>query len=146
MARKICPACKHLNGGSATSCSSCDQPFDPASVVAAGRPTTRRCPGCSAEVPRALETCACGHTFTDVREHREHLEDRVRVGWSYMALGAALLGASAVLTIATSGSFIIVLVGGPLLIGRGFVVRRHAKADLTELRAVGQLPTASVVR
>jgi len=70
----------------------------------------------------------------------------VRVGWSYMALGAALLGASAVLTIATSGSFIIVLVGGPLLIGRGFVVRRHAKADLTELRAVGQLPTASVVR
>ena len=146
MARKIRPACKHLNGGSATACSNCDHAFDPASVVPAGRPKTRRCPACAVEVPRTLETCECGHTFTDVREQREHLEDRVRVGWSYIVLGAALVGGSAILTIATSGSFIFVLAGGPILIARGFVTRRHAKAELAELRMVGQLPTASVVR
>ena len=93
-----------------------------------------------------LETCACGHTFSDVREQREHLEDRVRVGWSYMALGAALIGGSAILTIVTSGSFIIVLAAGPILVARGFVTRRHAKAELAELRMVGQLPTATIVR
>ena len=70
----------------------------------------------------------------------------MRVGWSYIALGAAVLGGSAILTLATSGSFIFVLAAGPLLIGRGFVTRRHAKAELAELRMVGQLPTASVVR
>lgn len=63
-----------------------------------------------------------------------------------MVLGGALVGGSAILTIATSGSFIIVLAAGPILIARGFVTRRHAKAELAELRMVGQLPTASVVR
>jgi hypothetical protein len=146
MARKICPTCKWLNGGSAAECSQCGQLFDSESIVPAGRPKTRRCSKCDVEVSRLAETCICGHTFDDVRELREQAEDRVRVGWSFIALGLLGLIACTFLMIWTSGVFLILWGGGAALIARGIVTRNHAKADLVEIRnARAKLPAAKVV-
>src|SRR5262245_27491591 len=133
MARKVCPACKNLNGGSAVTCSSCGHAFDSSTVVSAWRPTMRRCPGCKTQNNPLLYTCGCGHVFEDVQEFREQLEDRVRVGWSYFVLGVLAFVACAALTILTSGAFVLLWTGGGFLAARGLMIRRAAKLRLDEM-------------
>lgn len=134
-----------MNGGSAKECSQCGAAFDASSIVPASR-TTRRCPKCEIEVRKLAETCVCGHVFADVRELREQLEDRVRVGWSHIVLGLLGLGASIVLLLLTSGIVILLCGGSAALTARGIVTRRHAKADLAELRGARmELPVAKIV-
>jgi hypothetical protein len=69
MARKICPACKKLNAGSATQCR-CGHEFAASTIVERQR-TTKRCPSCQLPQPRLLEICGCGHEFAEIRELRE---------------------------------------------------------------------------
>ena len=146
MARKVCPACKKLNGGSAVTCSRCGVAFDSSTVVSASRPTMRRCPGCKTQSNPLLYTCGCGHVFEDVQEFRDQLEDRVRVGWSYFVLGMLGFVACVALTILTSGAFAILWIGGGFLAARGLMIRRAAKLSLNEMRKVNDgLPSVRVV-
>ena len=131
-------------GGSATRCR-CGHEFAASTIVK--RPTTKRCPGCQREQPRLLEVCGCGHEFADVRELREALEERARIGWSYVALGATALLVCTGIMIATSGMWLIGVFGGVMLVVRGFVTRADARAQLRDVRAeAGMLPGARVVR
>ena len=143
MARKICSACRRLNAGSATQCR-CGHEFA-ASTIMEPRRTKKRCPGCRLDQPLLLEVCGCGHEFADVRELREQLEDRVRVGWSYVALGATVLSVSTAIVIATSGMWLIGAFAGVGLVARGITTRGDARARLRDVRtAAGTLPRAEI--
>jgi hypothetical protein len=94
-----------------------------------------------------LETCECGHVFEDVRELREQLEDRVRVGWSLIALGVLALGGCIAIVFITSAKFILGLIGGSILLARGVIARGDARAQLDQIRSsTVTLPTAKVLR
>lgn len=145
MARKFCPSCNKLNGGSATQCA-CGHSFAASTIVKARR-TTKRCPACQQEQPRLLQVCGCGHEFDDVRAVREELQERVRIGWSYVALGATTLLVCTAIAIATSFLWLFGAFGGVGLVVRGFLARADARAQLHEIRtAAGALPTAKVIR
>lgn len=58
MARKFCPNCNRLNGGTATECSQCGHVFDAASMVES-KPS-RRCLLCGASNPHNAQRCRCG--------------------------------------------------------------------------------------
>ena len=144
MARKFCPACNKLNAGSATRCH-CGHEFAASTIVQPR--TSKHCPECKREQPLLLEVCGCGHRFEDVRELREELEERVRMGWSYVALGVTLFAIGTGIMIATSFLWMFAAFGGVALAGRGFATRADARAELRALRAVaGVLPSAKVVR
>jgi hypothetical protein len=144
VARKFCPSCNKLNGGSATQCA-CGHSFAVSTI--ATRPTTKRCPACQNEQPMLLQVCGCGHEFDDVRALREALQERVRVGWSYIALGAAALMACAAIAIGISLLWLFGAFGGIGLVVRGFSVRADARAQLSEIRTAARaLPTAKVIR
>jgi hypothetical protein len=150
MARKLCPACRWMNAGSAKECSRCGAAFDAASMVAPTRPREmlHPCPQCAIEVARLTETCVCGHVFSDVRELREQLEHRASVGTSQIVIGAFGLAGCTALMIVSYGVFGIFWFGGGALIARGIATRKHAKASLAEIRTSsrGELPAAKVVR
>jgi len=143
MARKLCPSCNKLTGGSTKECS-CGHVFAASSIV---KPrTTKLCPKCKQELPRLLERCGCGYEFADIREARAFLEDRARVGWAYVAIGATVIFACTLVMIATSGAFLIGSVTGIILVVRGFITRSDARAQLRSIRiAKGVLPSAKVV-
>jgi hypothetical protein len=145
MARKFCPSCNKLNAGSATRCR-CGYAFA-ASTIRQARRTTKRCPACQQEQPRLLQVCGCGHEFGDIHEVREQLEERVRIGWSYIALGTTALLVCTGITIATSGIWIIGAFCGVTLIARGFATRADARWQLRDIQAAARaLPSAKVVR
>jgi hypothetical protein len=146
VARKFCPSCNKLNAGSATRCA-CGHAFAASTIVKARR-TTKRCPACQREQPRLLQVCGCGHEFGDVREVRQELEERVRIGWSYVALGATvLLVCTLIIMIATSGMWIIGAFVGVTLVIRGFLTRADARSQLRDIEmAAGALPSAKVIR
>jgi uncharacterized membrane protein len=78
---------------------------------------------------------------------RAQLEERVRVGWSYVAIGATVLLVSTAIMIATSGVWLVGAFFGATLIARGLAARSDARAQLREIRtAAGALPGAKVVR
>lgn len=109
--------------------------------------TTKRCPGCQQEQPQLLHVCGCGHEFCDIRAVREELEEQVRVGWSYVAIGATILLVCAAITIATSGLWIIGAMASVAVLVRGFVIRADARAHLRDIRgATGALPSAKIIR
>jgi hypothetical protein len=139
-----------MNAGSAKECSQCGAAFDAASIVAPTRmrEMLRACPRCAEEVPRLTETCVCGHVFDNVRELRERLEDRLRIGTSQLVVGAVGLVGVTVAAIAMSGAFFIVWLGGGVLIARGIATRKNAKASLAQIRTSrrGELPAATVIR
>jgi hypothetical protein len=143
--RKVCPTCKKLNAGSTTACV-CGHVFAASTIVKAFR-TTKRCPACQEEQPLLLQVCGCGHEFVDIREAREQLEERVRIGWSYVAIGATLLLACTGIMIATSGAWLFGSFGGVMLLGRGIVTRGDARSQLRAIQtAAGALPSAKVLR
>src|SRR5260221_13379147 len=104
MARKLCPSCNKLTGGSSKQCS-CGHVFATSSIVTP--PTTKHCPACNEEQPIMLETCSCGHEFADIHELRAQLEDRARVGWAYVAFGGTALLVCIMIMIATTGLWIV---------------------------------------
>jgi len=143
MARKFCPACNKLNGGSATRCR-CGHEFAASTIVQPR--TTKHCPSCKREQPLLLEVCGCGHSFDDVRELREELEESVRMGWSYVVLGVLLFAIGIGIMIATSLIWLAASFGGVALAVKGFFARADARAELRALRAAaGVLPSAKVV-
>ena len=148
MARKFCPKCKRMNAGSAKTCD-CGYTFASSEMVAP-KPMAqmrKRCPGCGSQQPLLLEKCGCGYEFANVVELREELVSRVHVAWSYVALGAALLGVSVVISIASSGKWIVFSVGGVMLVVRGFLRRADARAALRQIdAAAGSLPPAKIVQ
>ena len=150
MARKFCPACNYMNGGSAVRCSQCDHEFDPSTIVAPGplRSQPRKCPQCQTENPRLLERCACGHTFADVSELREQLVDRARTGTSYIVLGALGIAASVAIAIASSATLLVMFPGFAVLIAKGARMRSAARQALAQIPGspTATLPAAKVVR
>lgn len=145
VARKFCPDCNKLHGGSATHCE-CGHGFAASTIVKARR-STKRCPACQQERPILLHVCGCGYEFGDVRVLREELQEQVRIGWSEVALGATALLVCTVIMIATSGLWIIGVGAGVIFIVRGLLTRADACAQLTGIeRAAGALPSARVVR
>ena len=144
MARKFCPACNKLNAGSASQCR-CGHAFAASTIVHPR--TTKQCPACKREQPLLLEVCGCGHGFDDVRELREELEERVRIGWSYAALGFIVFAIATAIMVATNLIWIAASFGGVGLACRGLFMRADARAELRTLRAVaGVLPSAKLVR
>ena len=145
MARKLCPACKKVNAGSATACS-CGHTFPAESIVLPQE--GKRCPVCGTGNPRAAATCHCGFHFDDnPDEVRGLLEGRAVTG--LILLIAAPFG------IATGVGVILV---GLLKMGmalaafsitgalKGVVMRQNARRGLREL-AISHppLPAARVV-
>jgi hypothetical protein len=139
-----------MNAGSAKECSQCGAAFDAASIVGPTRmrEMLRACPQCGLEVPRLTETCVCGHVFENVRELREQLEDRARVGTAQIVIGAFGIAGCTALMIVSYGAFGIFWFGGGALIARGIAARKHAKASLAQIRTStrAELPEAKVVR
>jgi hypothetical protein len=145
VARKFCPECNKLNAGSATQCA-CGHAFAASTIVKARR-TTKPCPACQQEQPRLLQVCGCGHEFGDIREVREDLQEQVRIGWSYVALGATALLVCTGIMIVSSGTWLIGAFGGVAVLVRGFLTRAEARSQLSDIdRAAGALPSAKVVR
>jgi hypothetical protein len=145
VARKFCPECNKLNAGSAAHCP-CGHVFAASTIVKARR-TTKRCPACQQEQPRLLHVCGCGHEFGDIRAVREELEEQVRIGWSYVALGATAFVICTGIMIVTSGMWIIGMFGSVGLLVRGFVTRADARSALSDIqKAAGALPSAKVIR
>ena len=145
MARKLCPACRRMNAGSATTCTSCGQAFDPSSIVSPVRLKT--CPACAAKSRLALERCGCGHVFEDVQELRAELTDRVHVGWSYVVLGLVFSAGYTGLMLAISVRWILPYALGLWLIVRGLRMRTHALHELDKIEgATAEPPRAQLVR
>jgi hypothetical protein len=93
-----------------------------------------------------LHICGCGHEFIDVRAMSEELQEQVRIGWSYVAMGATALLACAAIAIATSAMWFIGTCAGVALILRGFMTRADARSQLSHIRkAAGALPRVNVV-
>jgi hypothetical protein len=144
VARKFCPSCNKLNAGSAARCA-CGHAFDVSTIVK--QRTTKRCPECRQDQPLLLQVCGCGHEFDDIREVREELQERVRIGWSYIALGATVLALCTGIMVVTSLTWIIGSFGGAFLMARGFSTRADARAQLSDIeKAARALPSAKVVR
>jgi hypothetical protein len=139
-----------MNAGSAKECSKCGAAFDAASIVAPTRMREmhRACPECGTDVPRLTETCVCGHVFADVRELREQLEERARIGAAQIVIGAFGLAGCTALMIVSYGVFGIFWFGGGVLIARGIAMRKRAKVGLAQIRTStrAELPAAKVVR
>ena len=145
MARKICPACKKLNGGSAAACE-CGHAFPASSIVAAQR-TTKRCPSCRSEQPLLLETCGCGQQFMEIVELRAELVGELHSAWARIVIGFVVLAACAGIAIATSGTWLVGLIGGVMLGVRGLMRRADARAALRNIdAAAGTLPRATARR
>ncbi|MDB4955839.1 MAG: hypothetical protein JWO36_3408 [Myxococcales bacterium] len=146
MARKVCPACKKLNGGSATECS-CGHTFEASSIVAARR-TTKRCPSCQVELPRLRQQCGCGYAFSDIAELRDELVSRVHLGWWYMALGAVIVaGTVGAFLMGVSVLFIFASFFGVTLGVRGLTMRVDALSVLRDIgKSARSLPSAKIVR
>ena len=79
MARKFCPKCNHLCGGSATDCSKCGHVFDASTIVVTPKKVpapTKRCLMCGAPNPLDAQTCLCGEHFDDATV--DEIRDRLR--------------------------------------------------------------------
>ncbi len=145
MARKFCPVCKHLNGGSAVDCV-CGHVFAASTIVVPK--TTKNCPTCLYEQPRLLETCDCGHSFRDIEDRRIDLEILLGRGSTRVVLGVALFVVSALLTIAMHGVVLVLLapVFGVYLVVKGWMMRADARSGLRELaNAKAPLPSAKLL-
>lgn len=96
MARKFCPACKQLVGGSATECSHCGHVFDASSIVVSKPP--KACWMCGASNPHDAHTCHCGEHFDlDVDTARLVLRSRRTNG--VLLVGAGMLGLAGILAV-----------------------------------------------
>ncbi len=132
MARKFCPVCNHLNGGSAVDCV-CGHVFAASTVVVPKK--TKTCPKCLHEQPKLLETCDCGHTFVDIEDRRIDLEILLGKGSTRLVLGVALFVVSALLTISLKGVLLLLISPffGVYLVIQGLVMRADARTGLREL-------------
>jgi hypothetical protein len=83
--------------------------------------------------------------FADIVELRAELVGRIHVAWSYLVIGVVVLGACVGIAIATSGTWLLGLVGGVVVALRGLMLRADAKAELRDVdAAAGVLPRATI--
>jgi hypothetical protein len=89
MARKVCPQCKRLTGGSSTTCSGCGHVFD--KVIAAPSRRPRRCVMCGIVSHGATKRCECGYEYeTDPEVLRQLIAQQRVNGWSLLIGGIVI--------------------------------------------------------
>jgi hypothetical protein len=145
MARKLCPACKVVNAGSATQCR-CGHAFDVSTMVVS-KPV-RRCPLCGlvADSPGAA-SCRCGYDFDSAPSTvRPQIELRKKYGWIWIFTGISCV------VLSVGVLFVQVLLGGltaifgAYLIAKGMSTLSWTRSLLRDLDAEArQLPAARVV-
>jgi hypothetical protein len=146
VARKVCPSCKKLNAGSATTCA-CGHEFATSSIVLPKEPKV--CPACGRGNAQTARQCRCGLDFTlPPDELRETLQAQVVNGWILAAIGpfgiAAGVGGILVGFVRTGFLLCATSIASAL---KGLRMRSLARAGQRELAAAHPpLPVAVVVR
>lgn len=117
MARKLCPACGTLKGGSAKTCD-CGHVFDEKSIVVPAAP--KICPHCGAGNAQSAHTCHCGRHFDlDEKATRAVIVRRRNRGLSLVVVGAALIATELVVALTVGISSFWLFLGTGLVMSAG---------------------------
>ncbi|MDI1484806.1 hypothetical protein [Polyangium sp. y55x31] len=102
---------------------------EPATSLPPRRPP-KRCPRCALISPSSARRCQCGYDFQSGHASQE-LEQRSESHFYWMGIGGltVLLGAG---LLASGIMFPWLLVGGALVLAKGFFGWRDARADIAE--------------
>ena len=94
------------------------------------RRTPKRCPRCALISPSSARRCQCGYDFASGDAGRElELRGERHFHWIVVGGGMVLLGAG---LLASGTMFPWLLVGGVLVLAKGFFGWRDARADIAE--------------